>query len=80
LDYPVSVTLKLGSKPDVIDDTKEELTEAEEKGMLEEQSKDDVKKTLRRTDSLSEKGLPKTPKIPVDNSGDNGMLDDTAEV
>jgi hypothetical protein len=74
--------LKPGHKPDsdITEDAKEVLSEAEEKGMLEEQGKDGIKKTLRRTDSLSEKAIAKTPKIPVDNSGDNRMLDDTAEV
>ena len=82
MDYPVSVKLKLGNKPDsnTTDDKQEVLSEAEEKGMLEEQGKDGIKKPLRRTDSLSEKGLAKTPKIPVDNSGVNRMLDETAEV
>ena len=82
MDYPISVTLKQSPKPDsdIADDKIEVLCEAEEKGMLEEQGKDEIKKTLRRTDSLSEKGIAKTPKIPVDNSGDNRMLDQTAEV
>ena len=77
------MTLKLARKPDsnITDDVKQdELSEGEEKGTLEEQGKDGIKKAIKRTDSLSEKGLAKTQKIPVDNSGDNETMVDTAEV
>lgn len=82
LDDPASVTLTLARKPEsnITDDTKQGLSESEEKGALEDQGKEGMKKSTRGSDSLSEKGLPKTPKIPVDNSCDNGALDDTAEV
>ena len=82
LDDPISVTLMLAHQPEsnITDETKESLGENEEKSALEDQGKDRKNNGIKGSDNLSEKGLPKIPKIPVDNSCDNGTLDDTAEV
>ena len=82
LDYPVNVTLSLAGMRDsqIKEEIKHDIKEKEEKDIQEEQGKDGMKKPVKRTDSLSDKGLSKVPKIPVDNSCDNGILDDTAEV
>ncbi|XP_028405032.1 dynactin subunit 4-like [Dendronephthya gigantea] len=82
LDYPVSVILKLAREADLEQEevTKGDLRDNQEKGELDEQGKEEMKRGRRGSDSLSEKGLAKVPKIPVDNSGDNGILEDTVEV
>ena len=81
LDYPVSVILKLAREPDMEqEDPKEDLKDNQEKDELQEQGKEGIKKGRRGSDGLSEKGLAKVPKTPVDNSGDNGILEDTVEV
>ncbi|XP_046854584.1 dynactin subunit 4-like isoform X2 [Xenia sp. Carnegie-2017] len=77
LDYPISVTLRsapmLNSKDDVFE-------EVPEKGTQEINEKVEMNKSGSISLGSSDRGLTKAQKIPVDNNGDNCILDDTVEV